>query len=167
MPSIEHDRLTEMAARWLKRNGFGVVATELTCQGSREQPDAIGFRSEVSAIIEVKVSRADFKADLNKPERQSGGLGLYRFYLCPADLIQPDDLPAGWGLLYARGRGIEAVVAPRGNAWPQAVVSMSEAVLEAPWSAEWVAFQHDPDLKAERSALYSIARRAQATQTKA
>lgn len=54
--SEEHNRLTGLAARWLKRNGFGVVATELNCHGSREQPDAIGFRSSASAIIEVKVS---------------------------------------------------------------------------------------------------------------
>lgn len=162
MPSDEHNRLTELAARWLKRNGFGVVATELSCHGSREQPDAIGFRSEASAIVEVKVSRSDFRADLAKPERRAGGLGLYRFYLCPADLIQPDELPERWGLLYARGRHIEGVVAPLGNAWPRPAERMSEAVQAAPWSAEWLAFQHEPDLNAERSALYSIARRAQA-----
>lgn len=164
--SEEHKRLTELAARWLKRNGFGVVATELNCQGSREQPDAIGFRGEASAIIEVKVSRTDFLADQTKPERRTGGLGLYRFYLCPPDLIQPDDLPERWGLLYAKGRHVEAVVAPPGNAWPRPACRMSEAVLAAPWTAQWLDFQHEPNLEAERSALYSIARRAQAAQAR-
>lgn len=163
MPSEEHNRLTALAARWLKRNGFGVVATELNCLGSREQPDAIGFRSRSSAIIEVKVSRDDFRADLAKPERRVGGLGLYRFYLCPAGMIEPNELPERWGLLYAKGRSIETVIAPQGNAWLQPADQVSDAVLAAPWSAEWLNFQHEPDLYAERSALYSIARRAQAT----
>lgn len=161
--SEEHKRLTELAARWLRRNGFGVVATELNCQGSREQPDAIGFRSGSSAIIEVKVSRADFRADLAKPERRIGGLGLYRFYLCPAGMIEPTELPERWGLLYAKGRSVETVIAPQGNAWLQPAAQVSEAILAAPWSAEWLNFQHEPDLDAERSALYSIARRAQAS----
>ena len=163
--SEEHNRLTELAARWLKRNGFGVVATEMNCHGSREQPDAIGFRSRSSAIIEVKVSRADFRADLAKPERRIGGLGLYRFYLCPVGMIEPHELPERWGLLYAKGRSVETVVAPQGNAWLQPAAQVSEAVLAAPWSTEWLNFQHDPDLDAERSALYSIARRAQAAAT--
>lgn len=161
--SQEHNRLTELAARWLKRNGFGVVATELNCHGSREQPDAIGFRSRASAIIEVKVSRADFRADLAKPERRIGGLGLYRFYLCPAGMIEPNELPERWGLLYAKGRSVETVIAPQGNAWLQPAAQVPEAVLAAPWSGEWLKFQHEPDLDAERSALYSIARRAQAS----
>jgi hypothetical protein len=160
MPSAEHDRLTQLAGRWLKRNGFGVVATELTCSGSRERPDAIGFRSEASAIVEVKVSRADFLADAAKPERRAGGLGLYRFYLCPAGMIRPDELPPRWGLLYASKRSVELMVGPPGNAWLKAADGLHEAVLDMPWSAEWIAFQHSPDLDAERSALYSIARRA-------
>lgn len=160
MTSPEHDRLTELAARWLKRSGFGVVATELRCSGSREQPDAIGFRSSGSAIIEVKVSRADFRADLAKPERHSGGLGLYRFYLCPEGMIEPEELPDRWGLLYATGRIITSIVAPKGNAWVQSSKNLSATMLELPGIKEWLPFQHNPDLNAERSALYSIARRA-------
>ncbi|RCW64079.1 hypothetical protein DET61_116120 [Marinobacter nauticus] len=35
MPSDDHDKLVKLGARWLKRNGFPVVATELKCNGSR------------------------------------------------------------------------------------------------------------------------------------
>lgn len=157
MPSEQHKQLTDLGARWLKRNGFAVVATELTCLGSREQPDVIGFRSSCSAIIEVKVSRADFFADRKKPERDSGGLGNYRFYLCPEGMVSPEELPNRWGLLYAEGRRVTPIVKPQGNLWPS--LSMPE---ELPVAAEWSAYQHTPDYLAERQALFSIARRLSA-----
>src|SRR3546814_20393621 len=112
MISREHAQLTALGARWLKRNGFGVISTELVCAGSREQPDVIGFRSTCCAIIEVKVSRADFLADARKPERRPGGLGLYRFYLCQENLNTPDDLPHVWGLLPAHGRSTQNTLPP-------------------------------------------------------
>ncbi|MPQ69326.1 hypothetical protein [Pseudomonas sp. MWU12-2323] len=155
--SDEHHRLTKQGASWLRKNGFGVVATELTCFGSREQPDVVGFRSDCSALVEVKVSRADFLADQKKPERStSGGIGIYRFYLCPEGLIRPEDLPAKWGLLYAKGRSVVAVVKPQGNLWPP--LEKQPPAAEAP-IGDWREFQHVPDARAERSALYSIARR--------
>lgn len=156
--SEAHKRLTLMGAAWFRKNGFGVIATELTCFGSREQPDVIGFRSSCSAIIEVKVSRSDFFADRKKPERSVGGLGLYRFYLCPEGMITPDELPPKWGLLYAKGRSVIAVVKGEGNLWPALRVSFaSEAFM-----GNWRDFQHEPNEEAERRALYSIARRLSA-----
>lgn len=152
MPGTYHGSLVAMGARWLKRNGFPVVATELKCIGSREQPDVIGFRSSCSAVIEVKVSRSDFFSDKKKPERVEGGLGIYRFYLCPVGLVQPDELPEGWGLLEANSRTVKAVLAPEGNYWP-GIDAPSELL------GFWAAFQHTPDAGAERAALFSIARR--------
>ncbi|MCD2844862.1 hypothetical protein K4W92_00220 [Pseudomonas aeruginosa] len=154
--STYHQKLTQLGASWLRRNGFGVVATELFCFGSREQPDVVGFRSECSAVIEVKVSRADFLADQKKPVRTVGGLGIYRFYLCPNGLIHPEELPPKWGLLYVTGRSIRAVVAPEGNLWPSLEEPHPDIEkLVRPWRQ----FQNVPDARAERSALYSIARR--------
>jgi len=152
MASKEHDRLVNLGARWLKRNGFPVIATELKCHGSREQPDVIGFRSSCSAIIEVKVSKQDFYADAQKPERTTGGLGIYRLYLCPAGLIDTRHIPERWWLLEATGNSVSAVIGPQGNYWPS---------LDAPVEllGAWADFQHVPDEKAERSALFSIARR--------
>lgn len=153
--SDDHARLTAQGVSWLKKNGFGVVTSELVCSLSREQPDVIGFRELCSAVIECKVSRADFKADAKKPERSTGGLGTYRFYLCPEGLIDPAELPPRWGLLYSRGRSVIDVIRPQGNLWP---------AFELPETArypncEWLRFQHQINAKAERSALYSIARR--------
>ena len=151
MPSPEHDNLTRLGARWLKKQGFAVVATEISAVGSREQPDVVGFRSTCSAIIEAKVSRADFLADAKKPERKAdgAGLGIYRFYICPHGLIAVDDLPEKWGLLYVRGTTVEDVRRPLGNIWP----GLGQTV------EGWNEFQHEPDLAKERAVLFSIARR--------
>lgn len=113
MPGDVHMQLVALGERWLKRQGFAVVAAELVTRGTPEQADAIGFRSNCSAVIEAKASRADFLADSQKPHRVAGGLGVYRFYLCPEDVIRVDDLPAGWGLLYAVGRSVVEVLRPR------------------------------------------------------
>lgn len=155
MPSPEHDKLTAMGARWFKKNGFPVVTAEIWAAGSRERPDVLGFRSMCSGVIEVKVSLSDFRADRLKPERVSGGLGNYRFYLCPEGLIRSEDLPARWGLLYAKGRSVVPVVSPPGNLWP----GVPRNALEEDLAAEWLPFLHRPDLDAERAALFSIARR--------
>ncbi|MBU9236623.1 hypothetical protein KTD19_30080 [Burkholderia multivorans] len=149
MPSEAHKRLVTLGERWLKREGFSVVATELVTSGTREQADVIGFRSNCSAVIEAKATRSDFFADVRKPHRVSGGLGVYRFYLCPPDVIRVSELPERWGLLYADRRGIREVLRPTGNGWP----SFRSAI------GDWPAFQHEPDLEAERGVLFSIARR--------
>ena len=160
--SDAHKKLTQQGASWLRKNGFGVVATEVTCFGSREQPDVVGFRSQCSAMIEVKVSRSDFLADQKKPERSAGGIGVYRFYLCPEGLILPEELPPKWGLLYAKGRSVVAVVKPQGNLWPPLEPEHTSC---KDYLAHWHQFQHVPDARAERSALYSIARRLLARPT--
>lgn len=144
-----HKQLVTLGEKWLKREGFAVVATELVTGGTREQADVIGFRSNCSAVIEAKASRSDFLADARKPHRVSGGLGVYRFYLCPPGIIEVGDLPERWGLLYAEGRSVRDVLRPTGNGWP----SFGSAF------GNWQAFQHEVDSNAERGVLFSIARR--------
>lgn len=155
MPGDLHQDLVTIAARWLKRQGFGVVATELATVGSSEQGDAIGFRTTCSALVEAKASRADFLADARKPHRAVGGLGVYRFYLCPPGIIEVGDLPPRWGLLHVVGRGVVELLRPTGNLWP----SYGTAV------GDWERFQHAPDESAERGVLYSIARRRSLTRS--
>lgn len=81
----------------------GVVLTELNTQ--REVPDAIGFNSGQSHLIECKVSRADFLADKRKDFRKNPekGMGDFRYYMCPAGMIVKSELPLGWGLIYVFG----------------------------------------------------------------
>ena len=61
--------------------------------------------STVSVVVEVKTSRSDFLADRKKAHRVEGGMGTYRYFLCPTDVIRVDELPQGWGLLYVNERG--------------------------------------------------------------
>lgn len=55
----------------------------------------------------MKVSRSDFRADAGKVFRRYGdqGLGNYRWYCCPAGVIEVSDLPAEWGLLWVTDSG--------------------------------------------------------------
>ncbi len=116
-----HDELVARACQWLKGTcGCSAVLGELKAfTGSGETPDAIGWRSEYSILIECKTSRSDFFVDLKKPFRKDPpmGVGTYRFYLCPPGIIHPEDLPEGWGLLYAEENRIFRMTAPIGNAW--------------------------------------------------
>ena len=120
MASKEHDELCLRAAKFLKNNGFSVVFDDRyqASTGTGEQPDAIGFRNGVSCLVEVKVSRADFLADKKKHFRKEPtvGMGDWRFFLCPPNLIKPEDLPDGWGLLYAHNKIIKKVCGFPSNA---------------------------------------------------
>lgn len=117
---MTHKELVLRAERWLKNQGCGVVFRDdfraITHNG--EQPDAIGWRDGISIVVECKASRSDFLCDKNKRFRKDHALGMgdWRFFMCEPGIIKPDDLPAGWGLLYAHAKKIENVLAtPKGN----------------------------------------------------
>ena len=108
---MTHSQLVEKAVRWLRRYRCGVVLSEQACV-SGEMPDAIGWKRAChSVLVECKVTRADFVADRAKPFRRKPeqGVGSERFYLTPAGLLRREEMPAGWGLLEAQGRGVEMI----------------------------------------------------------
>ena len=111
---MTHEALIEVAVRWLRASyGCGIILSEQACC-SGEVPDVIGWKRRCrSVLVECKVSRADFLADRNKPWRLNpdGALGCERYYMAPAELIGPADLPPGWGLLETRGRKVQIAVA--------------------------------------------------------
>lgn len=90
---------------WLKNNQiagmrFPIVLPEYRCYTS-SIPDVIGLNHYRTAVIECKVSRADYFADQHKGHRQYlFQLGNHRYYLCPVNLVSPDEVNGGWGLLY-------------------------------------------------------------------
>ncbi len=142
--AVTHRDLVEAAKKWLKQRSFQIVLTEFTCVHN-EVPDVVGLDHMTSAIVECKVSRSDFLRDKKKLSRMepSTGLGNYRFYLCPPDLIKVTDLPDKWGLLYFDGKKIEPVHAPNvGRA-----------------GNEWMNFWLPSNYVAERQVLYSVVRR--------
>lgn len=114
---MTHASLVRKAVDWLRRYGCGVVLSEQACI-SGEMPDAIGWKRAChSVLVECKVSRADFLADRTKPfrHRPETGVGCERWYLVPRGLVDPDELPAGWGLLEHHSQKIEVVRPSRKN----------------------------------------------------
>jgi hypothetical protein len=108
---MTHAELVEVGAHWLKHaRGCAVVLSE---RGTHEIPDAIGW-GKLTIVVEAKVSRADFMADVRKPHRNSpASLGRERWYLTPAGLLTPEAVPAQpWGLLEWNGRVCRRVSLP-------------------------------------------------------
>ena len=106
---MTHQKLVQKAVAWLRSYRCGVVLSEQACV-SGEMPDAIGWKRAChSVLVECKVSRADFLADREKPFRQNPeqGVGCERYYLTPAGLIRPEELPTRWGLLELRSGKVE------------------------------------------------------------
>ena len=113
---MTHGKLVSRAVNWLRSYGCGLVLSEQSC-ASGETPDAIGWKRGChSVVVECKISRADFLADRDKTFRQKPetAMGCERFYLAPAGLLKPGELPSGWGLLELRGREIELMQTFRG-----------------------------------------------------
>lgn len=111
----KHELLVKRAVEWLRRYyKCGVILSEQYC-ATGEVPDVIGWRDRCkSVLVECKVSRADFLADAEKPFRRNPeeGMGSQRFYMAPAGVIRPQELPAHWGLLELEGREVQLVVKP-------------------------------------------------------
>lgn len=109
---MTHDDLIAVAERWLRgAQRCGVVLVEAS--GGHEIPDAIGWRmgGRMSVLVECKASRADFLRDGDKWHRRAGlGVGQRRYYMAPAGMIRPEELPPGWGLVEVSPSGRARVV---------------------------------------------------------
>ncbi|MFW5847382.1 MAG: hypothetical protein ACOCVF_00485 [bacterium] len=106
--TLRHKEVCDKAGKWLKKHSQNIlipncptVAIDMTtCEN--EIPDVIGWYSGGSIMIEVKVNRGDFLSDYKKPFRRMPKLGVgdFRYYCCPTNLIKEHELPTNWGLLY-------------------------------------------------------------------
>lgn len=96
---MSHALCVKMASEYMRKRA-DVVLPEFFSHNS-ELPDVIAFKGSISTVIECKVSRSDFQKDKYKPFRinSAQGMGDYRYYCAPKDLIKPEELPQGWGLL--------------------------------------------------------------------
>lgn len=108
---MTHRELCELGAKYMYRNGTipfnkpKYVVCELERIG--ECPDVFGFGFAYTQLLEIKVSRSDFLSDKKKEWRINPeiGLGQYRSYLCPENLIKENELPDNWGLFYINDNG--------------------------------------------------------------
>ncbi len=105
---MRHRELVDIGAKWLKNTAPNCylkcqfVVTDFMSHCS-ERPDIYGLRGYKNIMIEVKISKADFKADFKK-KKSNGGVGYGRYYLCPTGLIEENELPKGYGLLYCNDK---------------------------------------------------------------
>lgn len=114
---MSHDDLVKQACKWLEQAGCRIIFHELDT-AAREIPDAIGWRYGWSVLIECKATRNDFLKDKKKFFRRNPdmGMGCWRFYMCPPELIQPEELPEGWGLLWCYPGQVRRIAnVPKGN----------------------------------------------------
>lgn len=119
---MTHAEIVAVAAMWLRSKGCSVVITEMASQAG-ETPDALGWRAASrSILIECKASRADFLRDKKKFFRREGyGMGYSRYYMAPAKIIHPDEIPPGWGLLEVHRSSIHTM--RRSEPFPDADLS--------------------------------------------
>jgi hypothetical protein len=109
---MTHAQLVSKAVQWLRGYGCGIVLSEQACV-SGEVPDAIGWKGACrSVLVECKVTRSDFLVDRTKPFRENleGALGCERWYLTPAGLLSPGELPLHWGLVELRAGKLRVAV---------------------------------------------------------
>lgn len=105
---LTHNELITVGAKWLRKHRENIVIPNCTVVLSDlatihvGRPDILGFSSDKSVLIEVKTSRSDFIAEKRKPTRKIPHLevGELRYYLCTSGLIDTEDLPTNWGLLW-------------------------------------------------------------------
>lgn len=107
----QHQAMCRRAAAWLRSRGCAIAVSEMVAMAN-EKPDAIGWRSYQSHVVEVKMSRADFMRDKHKWHRKEDGrcMGDFRYYFCPPDVLKAEDMPPKWGLVYCDGRKCRVIV---------------------------------------------------------
>lgn len=109
-----HHHLAGRLAEWVRSQGrvtwenieFVVDKGENQAR-QRVRPDVFSVQATMNAaricphVHEVKVSRADFLADVAKPEKREGYRGIAEqiYYVAPAGMIEPSEVPEGCGLI--------------------------------------------------------------------
>lgn len=119
-PSVKvktgHDEVVERGCKWLLNSKVClIVLGERGNSVTGENPDCIGWKRGISYMLEAKANQSDFLADKRKTHRLNGspdGIGNYRYYICPKNLIDKDEIPEGWGLLYISKSKIFKIKAP-------------------------------------------------------
>ncbi len=101
IPKISHEELVQRAFLYLQFSKRCSVVFKERRTSVSETPDAIGFRGGFSFLIECKASRADFLSDKKKwfRRRPEQGMGHERYFMAPIGLLEPEEIPDGWGLL--------------------------------------------------------------------
>ena len=107
MKSKLHQELQEKAKNYLYDKSYWITRIETpvpigVC-------DVWGIKSDSgnyeTIAIEVKVSRSDFLKRRSKYKQFSSNMANRHYFLCPPDLIKPNEIDFRWGLLWWDGNG--------------------------------------------------------------
>ncbi len=119
-----HHELAHRLAEWLRSQGritWENIELHIDLESGGRQsvrPDVFSLVTtlnpeKISPVVhEVKVSRADFLADIAKPEKRAGYAKIAEmvYYVAPAGIIHPSDVPPGCGLVLEHDAGNFEVV---------------------------------------------------------
>lgn len=166
---MTHDDIADHISHYLKGKGYELAFSNMTDPLQWEQPDVMGMNIYGESIVcEVKVSRADFKADFKKGFREEGkGTGDYRVYVTPKGLLSSEEIPYGWMLWEIHGKtkpivkiikGMKKVKEPHPDySWSATVRKYLNTTEE-----EYNYFvQEDKNYRTEYQWLHKIVRRAE------
>jgi hypothetical protein len=110
---LNHKQLVIRAKEWLRTaKQCNPVFTEKGSAKSNEMPDAIGWNSDGSILVECKTSLIDFKNDSKKSFRKNSkkGMGKRRYYMLTQELYKQLKetalIPKGWGVVIAQENGL-------------------------------------------------------------
>lgn len=99
-----HKHLKKVALHFLKSKVTDLVANEVEFNNAWSVADAVGLnlkRREVR-VVEVKATKGDFTRDKKLFGDKTSYFyhAHYSYIMCPREIIQPGDLPHGYGLLW-------------------------------------------------------------------
>lgn len=157
---MNHEELVNIAKKWLVGSAGAAFAVGEVVSFNGEIPDAIGFKSECSILVECKTSRSDFLADRKKPFRVNPekGMGDHRFFLCPPNIITPEDELNGWGLLWAYKGRVRQIINPVKEVYTP-YSTRPENQKRKVTSYQWRKHKHKKNAHAEHRLLISLTRR--------
>lgn len=99
-----HKRLKQVALKYLKEKITDLVCTEVPFGNAYSVADAVGinFKREEVRIIECKATKKDFLRDKKLFGQKTSYFyhAHYAYIMCPTDVIQPEEIPYGYGLLW-------------------------------------------------------------------
>lgn len=98
------DLTGQILAALVAQRGDGIWASELSFDGGARRCDfwtisANGSQGFAANAYEIKISRGDFKRDTAVKQRQARLFSDRFYYVAPAGLIRPDEVPEWAGLL--------------------------------------------------------------------
>lgn len=112
MRPLTHGELCDLCISHAAQRGAVFISSET---GDREKPDVFAlFKDGETVVYECKASRADFRADMNKPFRKNmeTGIGSQRIYVVNKGVCKPSEIPPGWRLAVAEDLNVLRMVIP-------------------------------------------------------